>query len=289
MTTFDRALRGIRSDLRAHLLSVFSVGVAFVCLVATLLVVVNVSKVQDRWQSIGRLSVYLRPGTDEKQVTELETALRGTTGIQKVRYLSSESARRELLREDSDEILSGLPEQAFPASLEVETTEPATAERRQRLVTQLGTLPAVESIEGYENYGKKLSSALVSGVSAALVLAFVVLLAVISVVSSTMRLSLQRRRLEIEVLRLVGATDDYVRRPFLVEGLAQGALGALFAIFLVGVLYLLLHGTVFEQFSLLLGVSPSFLPLSLCLGLILSGACMGIFAAYISLRKILLA
>jgi cell division transport system permease protein len=289
MTTFERAFRGVKSDLRTHLLSVFSVGVAFVCLVATLLVVVNVERVHDRWQSIGRLSVYLRANTNDKQAAELEQALRATPYIRQVRYLSSEAARRELLRDDPDEVLAGLPEQAFPASLEVETDEPMSLERRQKLVTQLSSLPAVETVETYENYGKKLGKALVGGVTAAGLLAFVVLLAVVSVVSSTMRLSLQRRLLEVEVLRLVGATDDYVRKPFLVEGMAQGALGALFAITLVGILYLLVRGSTFEQFSLLLGVSPAFLPFSLCAGLVVSGGCMGVFAAYLSLRKMLLA
>lgn len=289
MTTFERAFRGVKSDLRTHLLSVFSVGVAFVCLVATLLVVVNVERVHDRWQSIGRLSVYLRANTNEKQAAELEQALRATPYIRQVRYLSSDAARRELLRDDPDEVLAGLPEQAFPASLEVETDEPMSLERRQKLVTQLSSLPSVETVETYENYSKKLGKALVGGVTAAGLLAFVVLLAVVSVVSSTMRLSLQRRLLEVEVLRLVGATDDYVRKPFLVEGMAQGALGALFAITLVGILYLLVRGSTLEQFSLLLGVSPAFLPFSLCAGLVVSGGCMGVFAAYLSLRKMLLA
>lgn len=288
MTTLERAFRGVRSDVKAHLLSVFSVGVAFVCLVATLLVVVNVDRVQTRWQTIGRLSVYLKPNTDESQVAELEQALRKTPGIRNVRYLSQQAARRELLREDADEILTALPEQAFPASIELETENEYTHEKRQQLLTLLRSLPSVDSIEGYEGYGQKLSSALVVGVTAAIVLSAVVLLAVISVVSSTMRLSLQRRRLEIEVLRLVGATDDYVRRPFLVEGLAQGAFGALFAILLVGMLYLTVRGPLVEPFSQFMGIDPSFLPFSLCLGLIVAGGGMGVFAAFISLRKLLL-
>lgn len=289
LTTFERALRGAKGDLRTHVLSVFSVGVAFVCLVVTLLVVVNVMRVQERWESVGRLSVYLKPGTDVQQVAALEQALRGTHGIQKVRYLSSEVARRELLREDPDEVLAVLPEQAFPASIEVETVEPMSTEQRHRITAQLGSLPSVETVEAYENYSHKLGTTLIGAVSTAAVLAFIVLLAVISVVSSTMRLSLQRRSLEVEVLRLVGATDDYVRRPFLVEGMIQGATGALFAILLVLGLYLSLRGTVTEDFSQLLGVGPSFLPFLLCLGLIASGALMGVFAAFLTLRKMLVA
>jgi cell division transport system permease protein len=288
MTTIERALRGIKSDVRGHLLSVFSVGVAFVCLVATLLVLVNVERIHERWESVGRLSVYLKPGTEQKQVSELELALKATDGILSVRYVSSDAARRDLLRDDPDEFLSSLPEQAFPASLELETREPFLREQKQRLASQLQSLPAVETIESYDTYSKRLGHALVGFVTAATVLAFVVLLAVVSVVSSTMRLSLQRRKMEVEVLRLVGATNDYVRRPLLVEGMAQGALGAAFAIVLVFVLYAILRHGLVEQFALLFGVGPSFLSFPLCLLLVLSGASLGVFAATLSLRKLLL-
>jgi cell division transport system permease protein len=288
MTTFERALRGIRSDVRAHLLSVFSVGVAFVCLVATLLVLVNVDRIRDRWETIGHLSVYLKAESDPKLVAELEQALKATAGILSVRFLSSDAARRDLLRDDPDEFLASLPEQAFPASFELELAEPIVTEKREHIAAQLRSLPAVETIEGYDSYSKELGHALVGGVAAASVLAFVVLLAVVSVVSSTMRLSLQRRTMEVEVLRLVGATNGYVRGPLLVEGMAQGALGALFAIVLVAVLYAILRSSMAEQFALLFGVGPSFLSVPLCLLLMLSGAVLGVFAAMLSLRRMLL-
>lgn len=287
MTTFERALRGIRGDLKAHLLSVFSVGVAFVCLVATVLVLVNVQRIQDRWASIGHMSVYLKPATNPQQVSELEQALKATEGVIATRYVSSEVARRELLRDDPDEVLAALPDQAFPASIEIDTAEALLTEKKQRLLALLEGLTSVETVETYDTYGKRLDHALVGGVVAAAVLAFVVLLAVVSVVSSTMRLSLQRRQMEVEVLRLVGATDDYVRRPLLVEGMAQGCFGALFAILLVFFLYVLLRANLTEPFSLLFGIGPSFLPFSLCLGMLVAGAILGVFAATISLRKML--
>lgn len=289
MTTFERALRGMKGDFRAHLLSIFSVGVAFVCLVSTLLVWVNVNHIHQRWESVGRLSVYLKAGADSEQVRELEQALRASEGIVSVRYVSSEAARRELLHDDPDEVLAKLPEQAFPASFELEVAEPVVGvQQKQRLNAQLQSLPSVETVETYESYAKKLGSALASGTAAASILAFVVLLAVISVVASTMRLSLQRRQMEVEVLRLVGATNDYVRRPLLVEGMTQGAAGALFAIALVALLYGILHTSLADQFSAWFGVGPSFLSPTLCLGLVFTGGALGVFAAALSLRKMLL-
>ena len=95
-------------------------------------------------------------------------------------------------------------------------------------------LPAVDRVETYAAWSDRLAALLAGGVTASGLLALVVLAAVISVVSSTIRLALQRRRIEVEVLKLVGATDDYVRRPYVVEGAVQGALGATLALVLLG-------------------------------------------------------
>jgi len=287
MNAIERALRGGRNEWRLHSISVFSVAVAFVCLVATLLAVTNVTRIEERWQKMGRISVFLRLNAEARDITEIENALRVTPGIREVRYVSSEAARRDLLRENLDETLSALPDQAFPASLELETDEGLAPAALERVRQQLLSLPAVESVETYEAWADRLTAVLMGGVTAASLLAFIVLLSVVSVVGSTMRLTLQRRQTEIEVLKLVGATDRYVRRPFLVEGAAQGALGALLALGLVGVLYLIVRAPMGEQVAVLVGVSPAFLSWYHSLGLVLLGGVLGGLAAELSLRKLL--
>src|SRR5690606_21230492 len=116
--------------------------------------------------------------------------------------------------------------------------------------------------------------------------ALLVLGAVVSVVGSTMRLLLQRRKIEVEVLRLVGATNEFVRRPFVLEGATQGALGSAAAVGLVGLLYLLVRGSVDGQLAALVGVTPRFLPWEMALGMIALGGALGAATAFFSLRKL---
>ena len=132
-------------------------------------------------------------------------------------------------------------------------------------------------------------SALRSALTAAGVLALVVLGTVVSVVGSTIRLSLQRRRIEVQVLKVVGATDDYVRRPFVIEGAAQGALGASGALLVVIILFLAAHARFDSELSLLLGASPRFLPWYAMLGLIALGGLLGAFSAHLNLKRLLAA
>lgn len=287
MTPLERAWRGTRNDWRLHLLGVFSVAVAFVCLASALLVVVNVDSVRARWAETGRASVYLEPAATPEQITAIEKALLGTEGVTDVRFVSSEDARREVLAGSSDEVLSKLPAEAFPASLEVRVADETGIARLGKLETQLEALPAVESVETYQAWSERLGSLLAGGVTASLLLALVVLAAVVSVVSSTIRLTLQRRRIEVEVLKLVGATDNYVRKPFVIEGAAQGALGALLALALLGVLYAIVRGHFDAQLAVLLGAAPTFLPWTLAGAMIVLGGVLGAGAAYASLRRLL--
>jgi cell division transport system permease protein len=117
-------------------------------------------------------------------------------------------------------------------------------------------------------------------------LALVVLAAVLAVVGSTMRLALQRRRTEVEVLKLVGATDGFVRNPFVVEGSAQGALGATGAIGLLAVLFLLVRGRLDSELAALVGVEPTFLPWQVGVAMVLLGAVLGGVAALASVRRL---
>jgi cell division transport system permease protein len=288
MTPLERAWRGGRSDWQLHFLSVFSVAVAFVCMAAVLLVVVNVDALRDAWAKSGRVSVYLKPDASRDASTEIEQALRAAAKVRTVRYVSTDDARREVLDGRNDPILAKLPSEAFPASLEVSFTDDASQSVVQKLADTLTSLPSVESVETYQSWTTRLASLLRAGVVAASLLAAVVLAAVVSVVASTIRLTLQRRRIEVEVLKLIGATDEYVRRPYIIEGAVQGALGSTFAVGLVGVLFLIVRSRFDAELGALVGLTPSFLPWHTALGMVVVGGALGALAAYGSLRKLLL-
>jgi cell division transport system permease protein len=288
MTPLERAWRGARSDFRLYALSVFSVAVAFVCLAAAVLVVVNVNGLRQRWADTGRASVFLKPAATPETIDALERALGTTPGVVHVRRMTSEQARRELGAVASDPVLDALPTEAFPASLELELEAGLPIARLEKLKAQLAQLPAVDSVQTYEAWSQRLGALLGGGVTASLLLAAVVLAAVVSVVSSTIRLSLQRRRIEVEVLKLVGATDDYVRRPFVVEGAAQGGIGAVLAVLLLATLFATVKSQADPSLFALIGVEPTFLPWALCLGIVGLGALLGAAAALFSLRRLLL-
>ncbi len=287
-STTRRARRGMLREWRLHALSVFSLAVAFVCLGSALLVVTNLRAVQDRWGHTGRASVYLKDGATQEEVDALRAALARVPGVTGVRYVTAGEARAEFgqVQASSGPALAGLPAEAFPASIELDVGPSLPDAELADMVAKMRQLPSVDDVETYQAWTERLGRLVRGGVAASGLLALVVFAAVLAVVGSTMRMALQRRRIEVEVLKLVGATDGFVRKPFVVEGSVQGALGALGAVVLLGVLFLVVRGRMDGELASLVGVEPTFLSWPIVVALVALGGLLGAVAALASLRRL---
>lgn len=284
--TTRRARRGMLREWRLHALSVFSLAVAFVCLGAALLVLTNLKAVEERWAHAGRASIYLKDDAKAEDVESLKAALAQVPGITEVRYVSAAQARTEFGKNEQRADLVALPVEAFPSSIELEVNPDLSNADVADMVMKLHKLPAVEDVETYQAWTDRLARLVRGGVAAAGLLALVVFASVLAVVGSTIRLALQRRSTEVEVLKLVGATDRFIKGPFLVEGMSQGAMGAIGALALLGALFLLVRGRLDSELAMLVGVEPSFLPWPAALGMVVVGMLLGMIAAALGLRKL---
>ena len=287
VSTTRRARRGMVREWRLHALSVFSLAVAFVCLGSALLVVTNLRAAEERWAHAGRASVYLKEGATQDEVDALRSALARVPGVTGVHYVSSGDARAEFGQRElgASSVLAGLPVEAFPASIELDVAQEMPETALAGMVAKMRELPSVDDVETYQSWTERLARLVRGGVAASALLAIVVLSAVLAVVGSTMRMALQRRRTEVEVLKLVGATDGFVKKPFVIEGSLQGAMGASGAIALLAVLFFLVRGRLDGELASLVGVEPTFLPWPVAVGMVALGGLLGAAAALASLRK----
>jgi cell division transport system permease protein len=286
--TTRRARRGMLREWRLHTLSVFSLAVAFVCLGSALLVLTNLRAIEQRWARAGRASIYLKDNAPTQDVEALKTALTNVPGVVRVRYVSPAQARTDFGEHDvsSHAALAALPVDAFPASIEIDVNPDLTDADLEGIVSKLRQLPSVDDVETYQVWTERLARLIEGGVAAAAVLSLVVFASVLAVVGSTIRLALQRRRAEVEVLKLVGASDRFIKGPFLVEGSAQGALGASTAVVVLAALFFLVRGRLDSELASLLGIEPSFLPWYVIVGMVGTGIVLGTVAAALGLRKL---
>lgn len=281
-----RAARAIREDAKLHLVSLSSLTVAFLCLATALWAIANLSSVADSWGRSARMSIYLAEGAEGEEVEQLRLLLEGLPEVADAQMISAAEARARFLEDASlDESLSELPADAFPASLEVTLVSGVQEARMGALVDRIGRFRAVDEIETYQGWFDRLDDLLTAGRVASGVLAGLVLLCVLFVVANTIRLAIAGRREEIEVLKLCGASDGFVRGPFLVEGAVQGFVSALLALVLLFVAFLALRGHVDSTLASLAGVRTVFLQPGIALTLVFGGAAIGAVGSLLSLRR----
>lgn len=284
-----RARRGLREDGRLYAVAVSSLAVAFLCLGLAMSAVTNLSRLADRVRESARLTVYLREGAADADVADLRAALVETDGVRGVDLVTAAQAREELAADaPNGASLAALPADVFPASLEVKLTPGLAPNRVDSLIARVRRSPVVEDVEAYRAFFSRLDTLLAAGRTGATALALLVLLCVLAVVGNTIRLAVAGRRDEIEILKLCGATDGYVRGPFLVEGAAQGLAASLIAVLVLAIGWALLRGPVDATLGAFTGVHLELLsPLAL-LALVLAGGLAGVAGSALSLRRYLM-
>ena len=287
-TAFLRARRGFREDAKLYAVAVSSLAVAFLCLATALLAITNLSAMAERWSRSGRMTVYIRDGAPDADVQALRTTLAELPEVSSATALSAAEAREQFVRDANvGGELAGLPADAFPSSIEVTLRTGVTAARGDEIAARVGHVAAVEGVETYRAFFQKLESLVLAGRTTAGVVALLVLICVLAIVGNTIRLAVAGRRDEIEVLKLCGATDNFVRGPFLVEGALQGFTAALVAVVFLGVCYAMLHAQLDGTIAALTGVREAFLNPAVVVTLILGGGVAGVIASAASLRRYL--
>jgi cell division transport system permease protein len=206
-----------------------------------------------------------------------------------VRYVDRATAL-ERLRSDLGELgpaLDGLPQNPLPPSLEIVPREPLQGTGLRVLAAQLGQLPLVHDVEYGREWLDKLE-ALGRGLRAFGAGALIAIVgAALLVVANTIRLAVYARRDEIEIMKLVGATDRYVRAPFLIEGALQGVLGAALAVGgIVAVQHWLLPRAS-QAFAFAAGVNAMHLLPLHAVAILGAGALVGFFGSFIAVARFL--
>lgn len=208
----------------------------------------NAEQLSQEWDDAAQISVYLEQQLGEQQGRKLAKHVESWGAVQQVRYISADQALEEFKHFSGfGDALQYLNENPLPAVLVVSPhTGNADLESTQALLEKLQALPDVEQAQLDLQWVDRLFRIMALGQRMALTLALLLGVAVLLVVGNTVRLAIESRRAEIVVVKLVGATDAFVRRPFLYTGVWYGLGGGLLAWLIVSVVILWLSGSVSE-------------------------------------------
>lgn len=232
---FDYLLRETTSNLGRNititLASIMTVAISLALVGASLMLRTGVENATQRWQGGIEFVVFLRIDVSEAQIDALRTDLEQSPEVASFRYLDKQAAYDEFtaLFSDSPELADALSVGEVPASFRVEPVN-KDIDAVESLGANFRGKSGVESV-AYASQTikliKQLSSRLTVGI---FVIAAFLLGTAGMLILNTIRMAMFARRREIEVMKLVGATNWFIRVPFMLEGLVQGLVGALVAI-----------------------------------------------------------
>jgi cell division transport system permease protein len=231
------ALRSIRANAAVSIAATVTVLIAVFILGAFIPSFLYVQSTVDSQKERVDINVFISDAATVPQVEGLRsqlTALQEQGPIESFTYISKDEALVKLRdRLNDPSILEELPGNPLPASFEVKPTDP---ERSDEIIAQLQDSPAIDPELGI-SYGKETADRLLSVARfiqwAGLGLISILLVASILLIGNTIRLSIFARRREVEVMKLVGATNWFIRWPFVIEGVICGLVGAILSVALL--------------------------------------------------------
>jgi len=238
------------------------------------------------------VNVYLDSGATTADADRVRALLADNPAVEKVEFVSKEQALREEKKKNPEayELLGSNP---LPDTFRVTPKDP---DETNELISSLAPQtpgggvtavdPAIEVVKSSKDDTQKILTATKVVKYTTGLLAALLVIASILLISNTIRLSLFSRRREIQVMKLVGATDGFIRWPFVLEGVIVGALGALLAVLLLGVMKVALVDPLVSDFALL--AAPDTIGFGvLVVVLVAAGIAVSAVGSAISLRRFL--
>lgn len=286
---------GIKSLIHNKLMTLASIGV----LTASLLVVgfstlisKNLNKTVDFFGEQNSAIVYLKDGTTQEQINELTTVLNNNNKIKNTVYTSKEQALKDFSQKfnnnDFDQLL--LERNVLPASIDIIVNDVEFMNEISNIVSKFDFIESTQIPSQVTEFIKKLEKKLAVFESLLVIILIVVSLVIIS---NTIRATVFARRREIAIMKQVGATDNFVSFPFIVEGIIIGVLSALIAFIIINLAYKAI-------LMILLNIETSFLSsifanfvdfkkisLVVALYFLIGGIGAGIIGSMFSLKKYL--
>ena len=287
---FGEALRDLRRAGRVGVSAVLLIALSLAALGGFWLLSLNLGRAVGQWRDRVRLIAYLKEEPSEAALKDLLARFESLDGVQRVRYVSKAEAL-ETLRETlggEAAVTEQLPRNPLPASVEVTPdAQTATPEGTRDLAVRVGALPEVEEVQGGAAWVaglatfQRLLQLVGIGVGAVLALA-----AVLTVTTAT-TLVLHLRRDEMEIMRLVGATELVIRMPRVLQGMAQGLGAGVLALAVLEVAYAVVSPRLEPLLPVTLGLErTAFLSVQEMLVLIAGGALLGGAGGLLARRRV---
>ncbi|MDP3013365.1 MAG: permease-like cell division protein FtsX [Candidatus Subteraquimicrobiales bacterium] len=287
----DEAVVNFRRNWVMSIAAVSTVAVSLFTIGIFLIVGFVLNNIIVQQEKKVEIAVYLKEGAPQERIAELEKKIISWSEIESVDYVSKEEALKRM-REwygEKSSVLENLPGNPLPASLEIELKEPETV---KEVAGRIKMPEVVDEVSYGEEQTIERLFAITRGIRwVGIIFGLLLCIDSLVLISNTIRLAIFARRKEVSIMKLVGATNWFVRLPFMLEGVIQGVLGAFVAAFTLYFIKVSFSEHLISFLSWLrvsVNIDHLFAQFYMLLGmLIVTGALIGATGSLISLKRYL--
>lgn len=252
----------------------------------------NINHFVQKMEQDQGIQVFVNRDASDEEIEDVRTELNKIGGISKIEYRSKEAALNQVkeMLGDHQELVSGLTEEDnfLPASYVVKFTDLSQSEQVRQEIEKIDNIESIQSSDKTSQMLVKLANGIKIGT-----LVILILLILIStfIISNTIKLTVHARKREISIMKYVGATNNFIRWPFIVEGIIIGVMSSLISILIIGLAYTwIAEQAIKTEFMQNLGINlVTFQDMfrSILITYLLLGTGIGMLGSTISMRKYL--
>jgi len=284
-----KALTDIRLNRFLNLVTIFTISLSILVVSVFMLFFENAGRVIEAWNQGGRAMIYLKDSFTMDMLPELKNRINGLGNIHDLVFISKDEALDRLRKEmsSSNTFLKTLQGNPLPDAVEIKMTSYNSIEKVEAFAQKIKEIEIVEDVEYGQGWlGKFLKIFNLFKISGYAMCGLFFLVAMF-ITSNTVRLAFYSRKLEVEIMRLVGATETFIKAPFYVEGLLQGFLGGVLGLVILLATYLMISSGATQSLSPYIYFDIRFLSIKTIILIIFVSTFLGWFGCYLSLKQIL--
>jgi cell division transport system permease protein len=286
---FRNALRDIRKNSFVNAVSVITIALSVIITCSFILFFINASDVLALWKKGVRIMAYLYQDVPAEKIPEIQKKVSGLYGVEDVRLIPREEAfeilKQQMKRQSS--LLENLKENPLPNAFEIRIIASSQRwEKIESLASQIKAIPQIEEVEYGQRWLARFSHVINLFKLSGYILGILFAVASTFIVANTVRLVLYSRRDEIEVMRLVGASDRFIKIPFYMESIILGAIGGIIGLFVLLTAYVSVTSNI-DQGITSGAFNITFFSYTHMLAIIASSMFVGWLGCFLSLKHIL--
>jgi len=286
---FRRAVEDFRNNRLLNIVTLLTISLSILIASAFILFFINTSEIMNFWKKGLRIMAYLKADVPRSELSNIKQQIQAMDGVESLRFISKEDALNQLKAQMQRQasLFDNLDKNPLPDGFEIEIS-PANQSREkiEALAARIESLDAVEEVEYGQKWFGHFTQLFELFTITGYAMCTIFVMAAVFIMANTIRLVIYSRRDEIEIMRLVGAAERFIKIPFYIQGALQGALGAGIGLIVLFAVFVFLVSNIkqgfFSGFFNIRFLSPL-----IAGAILLTSALAGWLGSYISLKQYL--